>query len=60
VRLPNGRALPGGTDAASLVRGQSRYFLVYRNFEALLAYNCSSAYAVSVGMLADTIGTSQK
>jgi len=60
VKLLNGRALPSGTDAASLVRGQSRYFLVYRNFEALLAYNCSNAYAVSVGMLADTIGTSQK
>jgi membrane-bound lytic murein transglycosylase B len=59
VKLINGRDLPKGTDAASLVRGQARYFLVYRNYEAILAYNCSNAYAVSVGMLADTIGTTQ-
>ena len=63
VTLLNDRALPKSTDTASLVRGQSRYFLVYRNYEALLAYNCSNAYAVSVGLLADTIkpdGRSQK
>ena len=41
---------------ASLVRGQARYFLVYRNYEAILAYNCSNSYGVSVGLLADQIG----
>ena len=51
----DGRPLAKTDDQASLVRGQARYFLVYRNFEALLDYNCSSAYAVSVGMLADQV-----
>ena len=37
------------------MRGQTRYFLVYRNYEAILDYNCSNAYAVSVGLLADKI-----
>jgi membrane-bound lytic murein transglycosylase B len=57
VTAANGRALPKSDLSASLVRGQSRYFLVYRNYEALLAYNCSHAYALSVGLLADSIAT---
>jgi membrane-bound lytic murein transglycosylase B len=40
---------------ASLVRGQTRHFLVYENYHALIAYNCSHAYAVTVGTLADRI-----
>jgi membrane-bound lytic murein transglycosylase B len=32
-----------------------RNFLVYRNYETLLAYNCSNAYAVSAGLIADAI-----
>jgi membrane-bound lytic murein transglycosylase B len=28
---------------------------VYRNYEAILAYNCSHHYAISVAMLADAI-----
>jgi membrane-bound lytic murein transglycosylase B len=55
VTLPGGAALPSAAISASLVRGQSRHFLVYRNYEALLAYNCSHSYAVTVGMLADRI-----
>jgi membrane-bound lytic murein transglycosylase B len=55
VTLTDGEPLPTSTLTASLVRGQSRYFLGYRNYEALLAYNCSHAYAVSVGLLADKI-----
>ena len=31
-------------------------FLVYRNYDAILAYNCAHAYALSVGLLADRIG----
>ena len=60
VTLADGRPLPPTDEAASLVRGQARYFLVYRNFEALLAYNCSSAYAVSVGLLADQVMPPQR
>ena len=56
VTLANGSALPNGPTPASLVRGQARYFLVYRNFEAILAYNCSNSYAVSVGLLSDAAG----
>jgi membrane-bound lytic murein transglycosylase B len=40
---------------ASLVRGVNQHFLVYRNYHALLDYNCSNAYAVSAGMLADRV-----
>jgi membrane-bound lytic murein transglycosylase B len=55
VTVPGGGALPAATVDASLVRGEKRHFLVYRNYEALLSYNCSNAYAVSVGILADRI-----
>jgi membrane-bound lytic murein transglycosylase B len=60
VKQLDDRALPTSNITASLVRGQARHFLVYRNFEAIIAYNCSNAYAVSVGLLADKIGASQK
>jgi membrane-bound lytic murein transglycosylase B len=55
VRLAGGGALPQADMAASLVRGERRYFLVYRNYLALLDYNCSNSYAVSVGLLADRV-----
>ena len=37
------------------LRGSRRYFLVTRNFRALLAYNNAKTYAVAVGLLADAI-----
>jgi membrane-bound lytic murein transglycosylase B len=52
-----GKGLPGGLPDASLVSGQSRDFLVYRNYDALLDYNCAHSYAISVGLLANRIGT---
>jgi len=65
VRLPGGAALPvpreetsgavGANDAAALVSGATRHFLVYRNYDALLEYNCAHSYAISVGLLADRI-----
>jgi membrane-bound lytic murein transglycosylase B len=55
VTLPGGGRLPTADVNASLVRGEQRYFLVYANYEALVSYNCSNAYAVSVGLLADKI-----
>ena len=50
-----GANLPATADLASLVRGQLRRFLVYRNYRAFIDYNCSNAYAVSVGLLSDRI-----
>lgn len=55
VTLTSGQALPKADMSASLVRGNKRHFLVYRNYEAILSYNCSNSYAVSVGMLSDRI-----
>jgi membrane-bound lytic murein transglycosylase B len=53
VTLAGGRPLPVADMDASLVRGDRRYFLVYRNYFALLDYNCSHSYALAVGLLAD-------
>ena len=57
VRLPDGKALPAGTVEASLVGGATRQFLVYQNYDALLAYNCAHSYALGVALLADRIGS---
>jgi membrane-bound lytic murein transglycosylase B len=55
VRRLGGGALPRAEMGASLVRGERRYFLVYRNYFALLDYNCSHSYALAVGLLADSV-----
>jgi membrane-bound lytic murein transglycosylase B len=55
VVLTNGQALPKADMDASLVRGVKQHFLVYRNYHALIDYNCSNAYAVSAGMLSDRV-----
>jgi membrane-bound lytic murein transglycosylase B len=52
VRLPNGHALPKDALPAALVSGKSRHFLVFHNYDALLAYNCAHSYAIGVGLLA--------
>jgi peptidoglycan lytic transglycosylase B len=57
VKLTGGRPLPSSTLTASLVRGRQRHFLVYRNYDAIIDYNCSNSYAISVGLLADRIGS---
>jgi membrane-bound lytic murein transglycosylase B len=57
VRLPNGKPLPRGDVRAALVSGTTRQFLVYGNYDALLDYNCAHSYAISVGLLADAIGS---
>ena len=57
VRLTNGRPLPKSDLEASLVSGSTRHFLVYRNYDALLDYNCAHSYALSVGLLSDSIGS---
>jgi membrane-bound lytic murein transglycosylase B len=55
VVLTNGRALPNADMAASLVRGVKQHFLVYRNYHAIVDYNCSNSYAVAAGVLGDKI-----
>jgi len=55
VTLTNGQPLPKASMEASLVRGVKQHFLVYRNYHALIDYNCSNAYAISAGMLADKV-----
>jgi membrane-bound lytic murein transglycosylase B len=55
VRLPHGRPLSQVNFPAFLLSGSSRSFLLYDNYDALLAYNCAHAYALSVALLADRI-----
>jgi membrane-bound lytic murein transglycosylase B len=53
-RLDRG-ALPGAAIDASLVTTGERSFLVYRNYDALLSYNCAHHYALAVSLLADRL-----
>ncbi|MCU0256679.1 MAG: lytic murein transglycosylase, partial [Vicinamibacterales bacterium] len=55
VRLKAGGPLPAQGPAASLVRVNGRAFLVYRNYETLLAYNCAHHYALGVAMLSERL-----
>ena len=55
LRTSANRPLPAGAAPASVVEAGSRTFLVYRNYEALLGYNCSHNYALSVALLADRL-----
>jgi membrane-bound lytic murein transglycosylase B len=55
LRTTGGAPIPTGTTDASLVTDGARYFLVYSNYEALLAYNCATSYAISIGMLSDRL-----
>lgn len=55
VKLAGGAALPKADINASLVRGDKRFFLVYKNYDALLGYNCANSYAVTIGLLSDKI-----
>jgi len=56
IRAVGGAALPAadhGVEAASLISGVKRHFLVYPNYRAVLEYNCVNAYGLSVSLLAD-------
>lgn len=58
VRLPNGRDLPEAPIQASLLRmdnGGGGDYLVYGNFRALMAWNRSTYFGVSVGLLSDSL-----
>lgn len=51
----SGKRLPVADMEASLVRGVNRHFLVYRNYHTLIDYNCAHSYAVSAGLLSDSV-----
>jgi membrane-bound lytic murein transglycosylase B len=55
VRRTNGAALPSADVPAGLVQTDTRSFLVYPNYDAILRYNCAHYYALTVAMLADQI-----
>jgi peptidoglycan lytic transglycosylase B len=55
IQATNGRALPDSDQPAALVSGKTRHFLVYSNYDVLLAYNCAHAYALSVALFADQL-----
>jgi len=53
VRAIGGGALPRSGPPASLVQVQTRAFLVYPNYDALLRYNCAHHYGLAVAMLSE-------
>jgi membrane-bound lytic murein transglycosylase B len=55
VLTTGGAPLPASDDEAWLVSGASRHFLVYRNYDALLEYNCAHAYAITAALLGDQL-----
>jgi len=55
VRRVNGGALPRSDIPAGLVSTDTRSFLVYPNYDAILRYNCAHYYALTVALLADQI-----
>jgi membrane-bound lytic murein transglycosylase B len=55
VRAADGDSLPAALADSALVSGTTRAFLVHHNYDSLLEYNCSHAYAISVGLLADRL-----
>ena len=55
VPMKGGQPLPRSTHPASLLRIDTRSWLVTENYEALLAYNCAHTYALSVVALAERL-----
>jgi membrane-bound lytic murein transglycosylase B len=55
LRTASGGPLPRADVQASLVPAGSHYYLVYRNYEALLGYNCAHSYALSIALLTDRL-----
>lgn len=55
VRTMANQPVPTGTTPASLFEMDKRTFLAYENYEALLGYNCSHNYALSVALLSDKL-----
>ena len=62
VKTANGNELTGSKVKASVILPMGHEgpaFLVYRNFQAILNWNNSILYALSVGILADSLAGSQ-
>jgi len=57
VRTLAGKALPSGDTPLALVSGSTRHFLVTPNYDAILEYNCSHSYAITVALLGDAIAS---
>lgn len=55
VRRIDGAPLPTVDIDAGLVDVGERKFLVYSNYDAIIAYNCAHYYALTVGLLADRL-----
>ncbi|HEX7798592.1 MAG TPA: lytic murein transglycosylase [Vicinamibacterales bacterium] len=55
LRSLDGTPLPASDQKASLFSGTTRHFLAYSNYDALLEYNCSNSYALSVITLGERI-----
>jgi membrane-bound lytic murein transglycosylase B len=55
VRLKDGKPLPSSSIEAGLVETDERSFLVYKNYDAILEYNCAHYYALTVALLADQL-----
>ncbi len=55
VRLVGGKPLPRAEIPAGLVDVGERTFLVYPNYDAILAYNCAHYYALTVALLSDRL-----
>lgn len=55
VTRADGGPLPKANVSAGLVKTDSRQFLVYDNYDAILGYNCAHYYALSVALLADRL-----
>jgi len=55
IRRADGTALPTIDVMAGLVDTDTRSFLVYPNYDALLRYNCAHYYALTVALLADQL-----
>ncbi len=57
VRTATGGPLPKVDRQASLLNAGSKTYLVYRNYDAILGYNCAHAYALAVALLSDRIAS---
>jgi membrane-bound lytic murein transglycosylase B len=55
VRRVDGGPLPNAAVTAGLVDVGSRTFLVYPNYDAILAYNCAHYYALTVALISDRL-----
>jgi membrane-bound lytic murein transglycosylase B len=55
VRTTANHPVPSGRMPASMVIAGARTFLAYGNYDALLSYNCSHNYALSVALLGDRL-----